>query len=147
MSVSEIKVAIINTIESGITHYKDIAAKLNKTEGNIRKTLSVMKKAGQVVPTGNGHYQLPIVQVPIADSLKPGPAPMMRITDYIKSNEKALQLLVKTREIVSKLMNDYETGKGDFPAQAVTSLEKLEWIYKEQLQTKTEESQKFQERN
>ena len=129
MSMSEAKTETANAIKSGTTHNKEIAKKLGKTDGNIRKTLSVMKKAGQVIILGGGHYQLPkkIISDPIPN--KPG-------------NEKGLRLLVKTREIVSRLMTDYEKGETKaFPGLEIAALEKLERIYKEQIQTKTKEGQ------
>ena len=141
MSMSEAKTEIANAIKSGTTHYKEIAKKLGKTDGNIRKTLSVMKKAGQVIILGGGHYQLPkkIVSDPIPN--KPGPESLLRPEDYVNSNEKGLRLLIKTREIVNKLMIDYEKGEKEFPGLEITALEKLERIYKEQIQTKTKEGQ------
>ncbi len=147
MSMSEVKTAIANVIKGGTTHYKEIALKLDKTVGNIRKTLSVMKKAGQVVPIGGGHYQLPLVLVDDPIPNKPGPEPILQANDYVKSNEKGLRLLVKTREIVSHLMSEYENGKGDFPLQEIAALEKLERIYRDQVRTKTEESQEVKKRD
>ena len=146
MSKNEVKTGIISTIKKGITHYRKIALEINKTEGNIRKNLSIMKKDGQVIPIGGGHYQLPLTPVPVVDNLTPGRERILRADDYIESNEKALRLLVKTREAVNKLMNSYENGTVDFPAQEIISLEKLERTYKEPLQAKTKKSEEIKER-
>ena len=143
MSMSEAKTTIADTIKGGTTHYKEIAKKLGKTEGSIRKTISVMKKAGQVIPIGGGHYQLPKIFVDDPVPKKSGPEPTLRPSDYVVSNEKGLRLLIKTRDIVSRLMNDYDNGKGEFPVQEVGALEKLERIYKDQVKVKTEESQEI----
>jgi len=145
--MSEVKTAIANTIKGGTTHYKDIAEKLGKTIGHIRKTLSVMKKAGQVIPLGGGHYQVPLVAVDDPIPNKSGPEPILRANDYVMSNEKGLRLLVKTRDIVSRLMSEYEKGKGDFPIQEIAALEKLERIYREQVRIKTEESKEVKKKD
>lgn len=50
--------AIIDCIKNGIIHYADIAAALGKTTNAIRKTLSKMKSAGQVISLSKGKYGL-----------------------------------------------------------------------------------------
>ena len=141
MSMTGIKAAIADTIKRGITHYGKIAVELNKTEGNIRKTLSIMKNAGQIIPIGNGNYKLPEVQVDNTIAKKNGVAKKNESEpkpDYIKSNELALNLLVKTREIVNNLINEYNEGKTPFPKEEIYALKILETAYKEELRRKTE---------
>ena len=118
-----------------ITHYKKISIDIGKTEGNVKKVLSIMKKEGQVFPTGKGHWQLPDVLVDDPTPHKPGPNTK---PDYIKSNETALYLVVSMRDIVASLMEDYKAKKGPFPKDEIHSLKTLELAYKEELQIKTQ---------
>lgn len=49
---------IIDCIRKGITHYTNIAKTLGKTSETIRKTLSKMKSAGQVISLSKGEYEV-----------------------------------------------------------------------------------------
>jgi len=57
-SVKGVKKQIVESIENGNTHYKDIADDLEKSNGFIRKTLSIMSKEKLVEGIGKGHYQI-----------------------------------------------------------------------------------------
>lgn len=49
---------IIDCIKNGITHYTDIAKALGKRSGTIRKMLSRMKDAGEIISLSKGEYGL-----------------------------------------------------------------------------------------
>ena len=135
---------ICDAIECNILYYKDIAVKLDRSNGTILRSLSIMKKTGDVIPIGRGKYQLSakhkkdvIDPKPDVDSNEPltTELPSKSIVE-VDSNEpltteSALRLLAKTRKSVEKLMDDYNKNMAPFPKNEIYALTILEKAYKE----------------